>query len=475
MKLFKHRAAWWLLVLGSLIPLTFAGGVVAANPSTVGLGASGSFAILSGAGITNVPTSSITGDVGASPITGAAIGLTCPQVSGTIYAVDAFGPAPCAVANPGLLTTAKNDLTAAYGDAAGRTPDSTFGAADNQLGGQTLVPGVYRFGSAATANLIGNLTLAGDASSVWIFQASSTLVAQSGSTITLTGGAQACNIFWQVGTSATIRTGAAFVGTIMADQSISLLSAATLQGRALARIASVTLDNNTITKPTCAVSGSGGSGGSGSGGSNATPASSPADVGVVKSASPASVAVGGSVTYTSIVTNHGPGVATNVAFNDVLPAGQSLVSVTTTQGNCAGTTTVVCAVGTLALDQSESVVIVVRATTAGSFVNTARISADQADQNVAANNTSEARVIVGTPIPPPTATTPVVTPPTRTGPTPTRPTPRAVDTARAKALATKAAAAKKASAKKAAARRAVGGTSVQGPALPAKNPRGFTG
>ncbi len=220
MKLFKHRAALWLLVLGSLIPLTFAGSVVAANPSTVNLGVSDSFAILSGAGVTNVPTSTIRGDVGASPITGAAIGLTCPQVTGTIYAVDAFGPAPCAVANPGLLTTAKNDLTAAYGNAAGRTPDSTFGAADNQLGGRTLVPGIYRFGAAATANLIGNLTLAGDESSVWIFQASSTLVAQSASTITLTGGAQACNIFWQVGSSATIRTGAAFVGTIMADQSI---------------------------------------------------------------------------------------------------------------------------------------------------------------------------------------------------------------------------------------------------------------
>ncbi len=176
------------------------------------------------------------------------------------------------------------------------------------------------------------------------------------------------------------------------------------------------------------------------------------------------------MTYTSVVTNHGPGVATNVAFNDVLPAGQTLVSVTTTQGSCAGTTTVVCAIGMLELDRSATVVIVVRATTAGSFVNTARISADQADQNVGANNTSEARVTVTAPTPPPAPTT---TAPTATTPTPTGPTPKAVAAAKAKAAAVKAAAAKKAAAK--AAKKASGGTSVQGPALPAKNPRGFTG
>jgi len=212
--------------------------------------------------------------VGLSPAAGAFIGLTCAEVTGTIYSVDASGPLPCRVTNAGLLTTAKNDLTIAYGNAAGRTPDTTFVSGDNQLGGQTLIPGVYRFGGAATANLIGNLTLSGDASSVWIFQATSSLITASSSTVTLTGGAQACNVFWQVGTSATIATSTSFVGTIMADQSIALQTGATLQGRALASVAAVTLDQNTITRPTCAAA------------PPPPPPPAPADVGVVKTASP---------------------------------------------------------------------------------------------------------------------------------------------------------------------------------------------
>ena len=451
MKLFKHRAVLGLLALGSLVTLTFAGSVVAANPPTVNLGTAGSFAILAGSSVTDVPNSTINGDVGLSPSAWVP-GLTCAEVTGTIYSVDASGPAPCRVTNPGLLTTAKNDLTAAYGDAAGRVPDTTFAAGDNQLGGQTLVAGVYRFGSAATANLIGNLTLSGDASSVWIFQATSDLVAQTSSTVTLTGGAQACNVFWQVSTSATIRTSANFVGTIMADQSVALQTGATLQGRALARVAAVTLDQNTITKPTCA----------------SAPAA-PADVGVVKTASPAAVAVGGTVTYTSVVTNNGPGVATTVAFTDVLPAGQTLVSVSTTRGTCTGTTTIACAIGTLAVGSSATVVIGVRATVAGTFMNTVTIGADQADQNVGANNSSGASVTVTAP---PTTTTPT---------TPRGPTAAAIAAAKAKAAAAKkAAAVKKAAAAKAtaAAKRASaerGATSTRGPALPARNPRGFTG
>src|SRR5687768_8289643 len=249
---FKNRATLALLVLGSLIPLTFAGSVIAAGPPTVGLGTADGFAILAGSTITDVPASTITGDVGLSPAAGSFIGLTCAEVTGTIYSVDASGPLPCRVTNAGLLTTAKNDLTVAYGSAAGRTPDTTFVAGDNQLGGQTLSAGVYRFGGAVTANLIGNLTLSGDASDVWIFQATSTLITAASSSVTLSGGAQACNVFWQVGTSATIATSTSFVGTIMADQSIALQTGATLQGRALAMIAAVTLDQNTITRPACA-------------------------------------------------------------------------------------------------------------------------------------------------------------------------------------------------------------------------------
>src|SRR3989337_2750720 len=138
----KHRATRALLVLGSLIPLTFAGSVIAAGPPTVGLGTADSFAILAGSTITDVPASTITGDVGLSPAAGSFIGLTCAEVTGTIYSVDGSGPLPCRVTNAGLLTTAKNDLTVAYGSAAGRTPDTTFLAAGKHLRGPTTFPRV---------------------------------------------------------------------------------------------------------------------------------------------------------------------------------------------------------------------------------------------------------------------------------------------------------------------------------------------
>ncbi|CAN5386419.1 hypothetical protein BH23VER1_BH23VER1_10960 [soil metagenome] len=214
-----------------------------AVPFTVDLGTAGSFAILAGSEITDAGGAStiVRGDVGLSPATGASIGLTAGQVlNGTIYSVDAAGPAGSEI-NPALLTTAKNDLTTAYNDAAGRSFDEDFGVVDNQLGGKTLIPGVYRFGGAATANLIGNLTLDsnGEVDPVWIFQASSTLITASNSSITLIG-ATSCDVFWQVGSSATIGTDTRFIGNILADQSIALQTGATLEGSALARIAAVT-------------------------------------------------------------------------------------------------------------------------------------------------------------------------------------------------------------------------------------------
>ncbi len=243
-----------LVVLSATLML--AGSSAAASPTAVGLGTAGNFAVLAGSAVTDVPTSSLTGNVGLSPTTGAAItGLTCAEVTGTIYSVDAGGPLPCRKTNPALLTTAKGDLTAAYLNAAGRTPDTTFGAADNQLGGKTLVPGVYAFGHAATANLTGNLTLNGSASSVWIFQATSDLVFAGSSTVHFSGGAQACNVFWQVTSSATIGTSSSISGTILALTSITALHGATISGRLLAQNGAVTLDDNTIVRSACASSG----------------------------------------------------------------------------------------------------------------------------------------------------------------------------------------------------------------------------
>jgi hypothetical protein len=232
-----------------------------AAPVTVPLLTASPFAILAGTAVTDVPTSTIGGDVGLTPAAGSFYaGLTCAEVSGTIFAVNAAGPAPCVVNNPGLLTVAKNDLTTAYDDAAARIPDVTYNGADNQLGGLALVSGTYRVGHAATANLIGNLTLdgAGNADAVWIFQATSDLVFASSSTVTLTGGAQACNVFWQVGSAATLHTSANLVGTILAHDDISVDGNVTLRGRLLAggqpsHAGAVTLIQDTITAPSSCV------------------------------------------------------------------------------------------------------------------------------------------------------------------------------------------------------------------------------
>ncbi|HEY5109307.1 MAG TPA: ice-binding family protein, partial [Acidimicrobiales bacterium] len=227
---------------------------VASAAATVQLNTASPFAVLAGTAVTDVPTSAITGNVGLSPAAGSNYaGLTQAEVTGTVYAADATGPSG-SVDNPGLLTQAKNDLTTAYVSAAGDVPTTTYVTGDNQLGGKTLTPGVYAFGHAATANLTAASPLVlngnGDAGAVWVFQASSDLVTASNSVVQLENGAQACNVFWVVGSSATLATATTFVGTVMALTSATLDTGATVQGRILARNGAVTLDANTITVPT---------------------------------------------------------------------------------------------------------------------------------------------------------------------------------------------------------------------------------
>lgn len=218
----------------------------------VQLGAATPFAVLAGSGVHDIPTSSITGDVGLSPAAGSNYsGLTQLQVTGTIYSTNAAGPAG-SVDDPGLLTTAQNDLTNAFTSANGQPATTTYTTGDNQLGGKTLTPGVYAFGAAATANITAASPLVLDGNGVFIFQASSSLITASGSVVRLEGGAQACNVFWTVGSSATLGSSSTFVGTLMALTSATLDSGATVQGRILAQNAAVTLDANTITlPPTC--------------------------------------------------------------------------------------------------------------------------------------------------------------------------------------------------------------------------------
>jgi len=198
------------------------------------LGTATSFAVLAGAGITNTGATTITGDVGTFP--------TTSEVG--------FGPGANAVtlvgasanhAGDAVTQGAKNDLVTAYTDAANQTPCTTLGT----LTAQNLTPGTYCFSTSAA--LSGPLTLSGFG--VYVFQIGSSLTTASASSVLLTNNAQACGVYWQVTSSATFGTGSSFQGTVMALQSITMNTGATLIGRALARNGAVTLDTNTITSP----------------------------------------------------------------------------------------------------------------------------------------------------------------------------------------------------------------------------------
>jgi hypothetical protein len=211
----------------------------------VDLKSAGNFVILSKSGITDVPPSVIVGNIGTSPITGAAIGLTCAEVAGTIYTVNAAGPA-CRVIAPSLLTAAVSDMETAYTNAAGRkSPDVTELGAGN-IDGMTLRPGLYKWGTGV--KIPTGVTLAGADTDVWIFQIAQNLTVSNAAIVTLTGGAQAKNIFWQVAGQTTLGTTADFKGIILCKTLIAMKTGATLDGRALAQTA-VTLQANDITAP----------------------------------------------------------------------------------------------------------------------------------------------------------------------------------------------------------------------------------
>jgi hypothetical protein len=199
------------------------------------LGAASNFVVLAGATVTNTGATMVTGDLGVSP--GSTVtGFPPGTVNGAMHAAD-----PAAA-------QAKIALTAAFNDAAGRSvaPVSVAG----NLGGQTLTPGLYK-STSSLAISSGDLTLdaQGNANGVFIFQMASTLTTTPGRQVILSGGAKASNVFWQVGSSATLGTTSTFKGNILADQSITLNTGATLEGRALTRIGAVTLDASTVTKP----------------------------------------------------------------------------------------------------------------------------------------------------------------------------------------------------------------------------------
>jgi hypothetical protein len=237
-------------LFATLILTGQAGTLFAAGPAPVNLRSTAHFTILAGAAVTTTGGGLVNGDVGASPISGSAIHVTQAQVNGTIYTVDAAGP-PGSVIAPALLTAAMGDLTSAINDAAGRpaaTAAPFLNPGSGNIGGLTLYPGLYTFGG--TASITGSdVTLSGGPNDVWIFQVAKDLEEGNSIQIILAGGAQARNIFWQVGTSATIGTSAVFKGTILANQAVTMETSSAVDGRALAYNAGVTFDGTVGTLP----------------------------------------------------------------------------------------------------------------------------------------------------------------------------------------------------------------------------------
>jgi hypothetical protein len=211
------------------------GGTAFAAATQVDLGTASSYAVLAGTTVTNTGPSTVQGDLGVNP--GAAVtGFPPGQVSaGVIHAADA------------AAASAQADLVTAY-NATAAQPSTDSIAAD--LAGLTLTTGVYTGGALS---LSGNLTLdaQGDPDAVFVFQAASTLLLAGSSTVSMVNGAQSCNVFWQVGSSATIGTNAQFVGTVLALTSIAAQTNASIDGRLLARNGAVTLDSNTFTRSSC--------------------------------------------------------------------------------------------------------------------------------------------------------------------------------------------------------------------------------
>jgi hypothetical protein len=236
--------------LATSIVNSFTTGGSSAALAVVNLGAAGNYVILAKTTITNVATSAITGDLGLSPaatsfftgfaLTNATGYATSSQVTGKLYGADMVSPTPT------NLTTAVNNMLTAYTDAAGRPTPDFLALGNGNIGGKTLAPGLYKWTNAVT--LPSNVTISGGADDVWIFQIAGDLTVSNAVNVTLSGGAQAKNIFWQVAGTLSLGTTSHFEGIILTKTAITFNTGASFTGRALAQTA-VILDKNAITMP----------------------------------------------------------------------------------------------------------------------------------------------------------------------------------------------------------------------------------
>lgn len=227
------------------------GGGVAPLGVPVDLGSAEEYAIIAKSGISTVPTSAVTGNLGVSPaaatyITGFSLTAdatnvfaTSPQVTGKVYAADYASP------TPSDLTTAVGDMEQAFTDAAGRAPDVTeLGAGD--IGGMVLTPGVYKWGTGLVIPT--DVTLRGSNRSIWVFQIAENLTVASDTSVLLAGGALPRNVFWQVSGRVELGTTAHFEGIVLTRTSVTLRTGASINGRLLAQTA-VSLDGSTLVEP----------------------------------------------------------------------------------------------------------------------------------------------------------------------------------------------------------------------------------
>ena len=343
------------------------------------LGTAQSFAVLGSTTVTNTGPSVITGDLGVSP--GAAITGFPPGIvdGGSTYKADV------------IAQQARADATTAYLDLAGQTCNTKY-VVPTDLGGMTLDPGVYCFSSSAA--ITGTLTLdaGGKPDAVFIFQVGSTLITASNASVALINGAQRCEVFWQVGSSATLGTGTDFVGTIIALTSISLKTDAKLSGRALARNGEVTLESNTVSVPSCAAT------------VNAPPV-------LAKSFSEPSIPAGGNSTLTLTLSNPDSTAASITSvLTDTFPSGMSVSGKAST--TCGGTVSatigqsvVTLTGGAIPADGSCTVTLAGTAPTTGNYINSVPSGALKTSNG---NNVSPAvATLTVTPV-----STPVMVPPT---------------------------------------------------------------
>ncbi len=325
------------------------------------LGTAQNFAVLGASTVTSTGATAIVGNVGVSPGT-AITGFPPGVVTGTTDAGNA------------VASQAHTDLVTAYGDIAGEASPPANNLTGTDLGGLTLLPGVYHFDTSASLNGILTLNAQGNPNARFDFQIGTTLITASDAAVNIINGGESDNVYFQVGTSATLGTDTAFQGNILADQSITLTTGASLlDGRALALVGAVTMDTNQIS-------------------------TAEADLSLTKTAAAGPVLAGDTIAYTITVANAGPSDSQAVSMSDIVPANTTFVSDAQTSGPTftltspavGGTGTITGTIGTLALGASASftvVVLVTPSTPTGTIIsNTANVTAATFDPNLANNS-----------------------------------------------------------------------------------------